>query len=93
MSSHDETREPSQTITSPAVDALLQLDHHGRDLCPENTDPDAWASGVLYDLARIAELLDGAVEKVSGRRNDPVAQQAGALATVIAAHRNIAVGD
>ena len=37
---------------------------------------------MLYDLARMAELLDGAVEKVSGKRNDTVAQNAQALATV-----------
>lgn len=75
-----------------AVDALLQLNQHGRDLCPSDTDPQVWAGSVLYDLARMAELLDGAVEKVSGKRNDTVAQNAQALATVIAAHRNIEVG-
>jgi hypothetical protein len=75
-----------------AVDALLQLNQHGRDLCPAGADPQEWAGGVLYDLARVAELLDGAVEQVSGKRNDTVAQNSQALASVIAAHRNLEVG-
>lgn len=81
--------------TSPvhdAVDALLQLNEHGRGLCPPGTDPHAWSASVLYDLARIAELFDGAVQNVSGKRNDTVAQNAQALATTIAAHRNIELG-
>jgi hypothetical protein len=86
---------PDDAAPSPArgaVDALLELDRSGRDLCPVDTDPRVWASGVLYDLARVAELLDGAVEKVSGKRNDTVGQNARALASVIAAHRNLEVG-
>ncbi|GAA4820398.1 hypothetical protein GCM10023201_02270 [Actinomycetospora corticicola] len=75
-----------------AVEELLHVAQHGRDLCPPGNDPQEWASGVLYDLARVAELLDGAVEQVSGRRNDTVADSAHALATVISAHRNLAVG-
>ena len=63
-----------------------------RDLCPPDVDPDQWASAVLYDLARVAELLDGAVTHVSGQRNDTVAQNSQALASVIAAHRNLQIG-
>lgn len=75
-----------------AVDALLQVSQHGRDLCPPGRDPQAWAGAVLYDLARVAELLDSAVEHVSGKRNDTVSENSHALATVISAHRNIEVG-
>jgi hypothetical protein len=84
--------DASPTPLRSAVDALLQLDQHGRGLCPPGADPTAWAAGVLYDLARIAELLDGAVAEVSGKRNDTVASHAQALASVIAAHRNLEVG-
>lgn len=77
---------------SNAIDGLLQLNQHGRKLCPAGADPQAWASGVLNDLARVAELLDGAVEKVARKRNDAVAQNAQALATVIRAHRNVELG-
>ncbi|MCD2192704.1 hypothetical protein LQ327_04785 [Actinomycetospora endophytica] len=84
--------ETSPSPVHGAVDALLQLNQHGQDLCPADADPQDWAAGVLYDLARVAELLDGAVERVSGKRNDTVAQNSQALASVIAAHRNIEVG-
>ncbi|NMO91822.1 hypothetical protein [Actinomycetospora sp. TBRC 11914] len=84
--------DASTTPTSRAVEALLQLNQHGTDLCPPGSDPRAWAGTVLYDLARIAELLGGAVEEISGKRNDTVTADAQALATVIAAHRNIEVG-
>lgn len=85
----DETSTPS---VRDAVDALLQLNQHGDDLRPPEADPQAWAGSVLYDLARLSELLDGAVEKVSGQHNPAVAEHARALASVIAAHRNLAVG-
>ncbi|MEJ2867285.1 hypothetical protein WCD74_05875 [Actinomycetospora sp. OC33-EN08] len=75
-----------------AVDALEQLTRHGRDLCPTDQDPQDWAGSVLEDLARVAELLDGAVEQVSGKRNDTVSEGSRALGTVIAAHRNLEVG-
>lgn len=84
--------ETNAAITDTAVEALLQLNQHGRALCPEGAEPDAWASAVLYDLARVAELLDGAVAHVSGQRNDTVAQNSQALASVIAAHRNVQLG-
>jgi beta-phosphoglucomutase-like phosphatase (HAD superfamily) len=80
------------TPTHDAVEVLMQLNEHGIGLCPPSSDPRAWAGAVLHDLARLAELLGGAVDKVSGKRNDTVTADAQALATVIAAHRNLAVG-
>lgn len=40
----------------------------------------------------MAELLDGAVEQVSGRPNDTITRHAHALAGVIAAHSNLELG-
>jgi hypothetical protein len=85
----DEARRDS--VTAPAVEALLHLTHAGRDLCPEDTDPEAWAARTLDDLVRMSLLLDGAVEKVSGKRNETVGQHGRALASVIGAHRTIEV--
>lgn len=86
------SNEQGSSAARNAVEALLHLNQYGRDLCPPDSDPQAWASSVLYDLARVAELLDGAVEQVSGKRNDTISEDAHALATVIAAHRNLEVG-
>lgn len=86
------SNEQGSSAARSAVDALLHLNQYGRDLCPPGSDPRAWASSVLYDLARVAELLDGAVERVSGKRNATVSEEAHALATVISAHRNLEVG-
>ncbi|GLZ56389.1 hypothetical protein [Actinomycetospora sp. NBRC 106378] len=87
--------EATEDGTNPvrrAVGELLHVAEHGRDLCPPGRDSQEWANGVLYDFARVAELLDGAVERVSGRRNETVADNAHSPATVISAHRNLEVG-
>lgn len=84
----DEETNPARR----AAEELLHVSEHGRDLCPPDRDPQEWAGGVLHDLARVAELLDIAVERVSGRRNDTVALNARSLSTVISAHRNLEVG-
>lgn len=84
--------DANTTPTRAAVEALLQLNEHGASLCPATVDARSWAGSVLQDLARLAQLLGGAVEQVSGKRNETVTADAQALATVIAAHRNLEVG-
>lgn len=71
-----------------AIAALIELDERGGTLCPPDADPYIWASEVLHDLARAAELLGNAAEHLSGERNPAVQHRAHALSTVLAAHGN-----
>lgn len=73
------------------VEYLLELTEQGADLCPAGVDRTQWSRDVLAELAHAVELLEGAVERVSGRHNPVVARNAHILATTISAHRNVAL--
>lgn len=73
------------------VEYLLELTERGAGLCPAGVDRTQWSRDVLAELAHAVELLDGAVERVSGRHNPVVARNAHILATTISAHRNVAL--
>ncbi|MCD2186066.1 hypothetical protein [Actinomycetospora soli] len=73
------------------VDYLLELTEQGAGLCPAGADRTQWSWDVLAELAHAVELLEGVVERVSGRHNPVVARNAHILATTINAHRNVAL--
>jgi hypothetical protein len=75
-------------LARAATEALRRLDDQGRSLRPEEVDHFTWSADVLDELARLAETIGRAVERVSGE-DAPVAESAArALATAIVAHRN-----
>ena len=53
-------------LARQATEALRHLDDHGRTLRPDGTDHFTWSADVLDELARLAEVLGRAVERVSG---------------------------
>ncbi|MCD2195840.1 hypothetical protein LQ327_20925 [Actinomycetospora endophytica] len=77
--------------TSRAVDALVELDERAGSLCPPDTDPFVWADDVLHDLARLAQLVGSAAQRVTGARNPAIERQALALSAALAAQGNLQV--
>ena len=77
--------------TSRAVDALVELDEQGGSLCPPDTDLFTWSDDVLHDLARLAELVGIAAQRVTGARNPAIERHAHALSTALAAQGNLQV--
>jgi hypothetical protein len=75
-------------LARQATEALRHLDDHGRTLRPDGTDHFTWSADVLDELARLAEVLGRAVERVSGEDAPDAESHAHALATAIVAHRN-----
>ncbi|HEY2192094.1 MAG TPA: hypothetical protein VGH76_07305 [Actinomycetospora sp.] len=82
--------ERSAASIREALHVLRDLDEHGDRLCPAGSDRTAWARSVLEELAQAAGVIGGAVQQVSGRRNDTVSHSATALAGTISAHTHIA---
>lgn len=75
--------------TSRAIDALVELDEQGSGLCPSDTDPYVWTDDVLHDLARVAQLLGSAAQRVTGEKNAAIQRHAHVLAATLAAQGNI----
>ncbi|PVZ10196.1 hypothetical protein [Actinomycetospora cinnamomea] len=75
-------------LARQAIEALRRLDDEGRSLRPDDVDPFTWSADVLDELARLAETIGRAVERVSGESAPGAEAHAQALATAIVAHRN-----
>jgi hypothetical protein len=82
--------ERSAESVHEALRVLQELHEYGRRLCPAGSDPTEWARAVLEELARAAEVIGGAVQQVSGRRNDAAVRSATVLAGAIDEHNHIA---
>ncbi|MDD7938440.1 hypothetical protein PHK61_08420 [Actinomycetospora lutea] len=82
-------RSDSIAPASRAVEALVELDEHGRTLCPSDVDPYRSADDVLHDLARAAELLGSAAQRVIGEKSAAIERHAHALAAALAARGNL----
>ncbi|MEJ2888315.1 hypothetical protein [Actinomycetospora aeridis] len=75
-------------LVRQATEALRRLDDEGRSLRPDGVDHFTWSADVLDELARLAERLGRAVERVSGESASGAEERARELATAIVAHRN-----
>ncbi|CAA9295720.1 MAG: hypothetical protein AVDCRST_MAG54-4830 [uncultured Actinomycetospora sp.] len=75
-------------LARQAADALRRLDDQARTLRPDGVDHFTWSADVLDELARLAETIGRAVERVSGESAPGAESHAQALATAIVAHRN-----
>jgi hypothetical protein len=75
-------------LARQAADALRRLDDQGHALRPDGVDHFTWSADVLDELARLAEIIGRAVERVSGESAPGAESHAQALATAIVAHRN-----
>ena len=75
-------------LARQAAEAVRALDDHGRSLRPDGVDRFTWSADVLDELARLAEMIGQAAERVSGEPSSAVESRAQALSTAIVAHRN-----